>query len=140
VTYGGTLSLANLSGVLAGGDSFKLFDAAVYTGSFTNIIPSSPGQWMIWDLTSLTVDGTLKIKTYLPQFSQPVISGSTLLFSGSGGPPNGTFYVLSSTNLSSPVFEWAVLSTNVFDSSGNFSFVTAFDSGTSKQFYRIELP
>ncbi len=140
VTYGGSLSLANLSGVLAGGDSFKLFDAATYTGSFTNIIPSSPGQWMIWDLTSLPVDGTLKIKTYLPQFSQPVISGSTLLFSGSGGPPNGTFYVLSSTNLSSPASEWTLLSTNVFDAGGNFNFVTPLNSGTPKQFYRIQLP
>src|SRR5439155_17347001 len=42
VTYGGTLTVTNLGGTLAAGDTFKLFDAAIYDGAFTNIVPATP--------------------------------------------------------------------------------------------------
>jgi len=61
VTYGGTLSLTNLDGTLAAGDSFKVFDATSYNGTFTNIVPAAPGQWLAWDLSKLTVDGTVRV-------------------------------------------------------------------------------
>jgi autotransporter-associated beta strand protein len=61
ITFGGVLSVTNLSGTLAVGDSFKLFDAAAYAGSFTSVTPAAPGAGLLWDTTSLTVDGTLKI-------------------------------------------------------------------------------
>src|SRR6185295_18947978 len=48
VTYGGTLSVVNLNGTLAAGQSYKLFSATSYTGAFTNIVPATPGANLAW--------------------------------------------------------------------------------------------
>jgi hypothetical protein len=63
VAYGGTLVVTNLAGTLAAGDSFKLFDAAHYTGAFAAISPASPGIGIIWDMSYLPADGTLRVTT-----------------------------------------------------------------------------
>ena len=63
--YGGSLVLANLSGSLAPGDSFKLFNAAGgYSGAFTNLTPSRPGFpgfGLAWNTTNLPLNGTLSV-------------------------------------------------------------------------------
>ena len=61
VTNGGTLQVTNLGGVLNSGDSFKLFDAASYGGSFASLqLPElSPG--LVWNPTRLLIDGTLSV-------------------------------------------------------------------------------
>ena len=61
LTYGGTLVVTNLAGTLAAGDSFKLFDAASYSGSFASISPATPGNGIVWDMSRLPVSGTLSI-------------------------------------------------------------------------------
>ncbi|MEJ0089302.1 MAG: autotransporter-associated beta strand repeat-containing protein [Limisphaerales bacterium] len=59
LTYGGTLTVTNLAGALAVGDSFKLFNAAFYAGNFTatNLPPLSAGQG--WQFTP--ANGTLSV-------------------------------------------------------------------------------
>src|SRR6185295_3640012 len=76
INYGGTLSLTNLSQdttPLAVGDSFKIFDSAgsTYTGSFANITPATPGPQLLWDTSSLNVNGTIKVASSAP--AQPGI-------------------------------------------------------------------
>ena len=61
VSYGGTLALTNLSGTLAAGDAFKLFDATSYSGSFANIVPASPGTDLVWNTNTLASDGMLRV-------------------------------------------------------------------------------
>jgi autotransporter-associated beta strand protein len=61
VQYAGTLTLTNLAGALAANDSFKLFDAAAYSGSFSAIVPATPGAGLVWDLSHLAVDGTVRV-------------------------------------------------------------------------------
>ena len=63
VSYGGTLVLSNLAGNYAVGDSFKLFYASSYAGSFTNLVPALPGPGRAWNTNTLTTDGTLRIIT-----------------------------------------------------------------------------
>ena len=62
LTYGGTLRVyTNNAGVaLAAGDSFKLFRAGTYAGSFATITPD-PGPGLIWDASKLAVNGTLSV-------------------------------------------------------------------------------
>jgi autotransporter-associated beta strand protein len=60
VTYGGTLAVSNISGTLAVGDAFKLFDASAYSGAFSAISPPIPGAGLAWS-NSLATDGTLRI-------------------------------------------------------------------------------
>jgi autotransporter-associated beta strand protein len=87
VTYGGTLVVTNLAGSLAAGDSFKLFDAANYTGSFSAIMPTSPGSGLWWDTNSLASSGTLRVAGP-PQpaiTSVALLSGTNLVISGTNG-------------------------------------------------------
>src|ERR1035437_2457541 len=63
ITYGGTLSLVDLSSPLSGGSSFKLFSASSYLGSFANITPATPGAGLAWDTSALGTTGTIKVVT-----------------------------------------------------------------------------
>jgi uncharacterized protein with beta-barrel porin domain len=61
ITYGGTLMVTNLGGSLAAGDSFKLFNAGSYSGSFASLSPALPGPGLVWNTNTLATDGTLRI-------------------------------------------------------------------------------
>jgi hypothetical protein len=142
VTYGGVLSVTNLSGALAAGDASKLFDASSYSGTFASITPASPGAGLAWNTTDLTLNGTLRIVTAVtpPHFNGPVLAGSTLTLSGGGGTPNTDYYVLVSTNVSLPVTNWDRLVSNQFDGSGNFSFNVNVIPAIPQRFFLIQLP
>lgn len=142
VTYGGVLKVVNLSGTLAAGDSFKLFDSLAYSGAFASIDPASPGAGLAWDTTGLAINGTLKVASAAnpPHFNNPVLSGSTLTLSGGGGTPNGNYILLGTTNVASGVTNWDHLSTNQFDASGNFSLPIPVTPGIPQQFFLIQVP
>jgi len=72
VTFGGTLAVNNLGPAFAAGNSFKLFDAAAYSGSFSEITPATPGDGLSWDTSMLAVDGTLKVKTAVSTEPPPI--------------------------------------------------------------------
>jgi autotransporter-associated beta strand protein len=77
INYGGTLSVTNLSGSLAPGDAFKLFDAAAFAGNFdaTNL-PSLPSG-LGWQFTA--TNGTLSVVATI------AVNPTNLTFSVSGG-------------------------------------------------------
>jgi parallel beta-helix repeat protein len=64
------------------------------------------------------------------------IFGASVILSGSG-VPGGNFYVLTSTNVGSPLNQWSVLTTNSFDSNGNFNLTNSISAAISQQFFRI---
>src|SRR5262249_27873385 len=99
ITYGGTLNLSALSS-LAGGNTFKLFNAPTYAGSFSTITPATPGAGLTWDPSALNASGTLKVVALpVPRFSGFSIAGTNLVLSGSNGTPSHAYYVLSSANV-----------------------------------------
>ena len=61
IGYGGSLVLALSGDSLASGDSFKLFDATTYGGTFGTITPTTPGSGLTWDLSTLATDGTIRV-------------------------------------------------------------------------------
>ena len=143
LTYGGTLSLSFTPGSLAVNDSFRLFYAAGYTGAFTNIVPGSPGPGLAWDTSLLTINGTIRVGTATstpPTITKVGVSGSTLVFEGSGGTAGATYYVLSSTNIETAVGTWTRLATNQFTPAGTFTFSTPFLLNSSRRFYMIQVP
>ena len=79
ITYGGTLTVNNLGGTLAAGDSFKVFNAASYSGTF-NLVTPAPGPGLAWDTTGLNT-GTIKVVASAPV---PTI-GKITVSGGSGG-------------------------------------------------------
>jgi len=80
ITYGGTLVLKNLGGVLAVNDTFKLFNASSYSGAFSAVVSQVYGQTVTWDLSNLTVNGTVRVASVVaaPVVLTTVPSGNTL--------------------------------------------------------------
>ena len=61
VSMGGTLVVTNIGSALAAGDSVVLFNATSYSGSFSAIVPATPGAGLAWDTSTLDVNGTLHV-------------------------------------------------------------------------------
>ena len=80
ITYGGTLVLKNLGGVLAVGDIFNLFDATTFNGTFSSVVSQTPGQTVTWDVSQLPVDGTVRVATAVanPVTLNSGVSGGSL--------------------------------------------------------------
>jgi hypothetical protein len=141
ITYGGTLNLVNISTApLAAGNSFQIFNAAGYSGSFTNLAPTTPGIGLIWDVTQLN-SGKLKViaAPAQPAINNVTVLGSSLIFSGTNGVATSNYVVLTSTNVATPLINWTPLVTNVFDVNGAFHVTNIISSDNPQQFYRIQL-
>jgi hypothetical protein len=139
VTYGGTLNLNLYSVDLT--SSFKLFNAGSYSGAFAMITPASPGAGWIWDASSLTVDGTLKVKIFpggQPSITSVSAAGSELTLSGTGGAAYLTYTVSASSDLSLPVASWPPVGTGTFKADGSFVFNTTIDTNGVPQFYAVQ--
>jgi hypothetical protein len=142
IIYGGTLSLTNLTGTLAAGDIFKLFNAPTYHGSFANLTPAIPAIDLGWQTNNLPVNGTISViaqPTPSPHFGGLMENGNNLIISGTNGVPNWAYYVLASTNLSLPTTNWPVIATNTFDGNGNFSFTNSPGLNAPQTFYLLKL-
>lgn len=72
-----------------------------------------------------------------PTITLLTVDGTNFSFSGVGGVPNSTNYILSSTNLASPLTNWTRLFTNQFDNSGNFNFTNPIIPGAPQMYYRL---
>jgi hypothetical protein len=144
ITYGGTLSLANISGApLAAGNSFKIFNAANYSGAFANIVPAVPGPGLAWNIGQLgsgIISVAVSTGNGRPMIRSAYAAGGNLIFSGGGGTARGTYYVLTSTNLSIPIAQWTLIATNQSDINGNFSTTNTINYTNSDQFYIIKQP
>jgi Glycosyl hydrolases family 28 len=75
-----------------------------------------------------------------PAFNSIENSGGTnLMLNGSGGRPNGTFYLLAAASLTLPLTNWPALATNRFDANGNFKSTNAANPPMGAQFFRLLL-
>jgi autotransporter-associated beta strand protein len=140
VTEGGTLNVTNMSvAAFANGDSFKLFNAAGYTGAFANVVLPSLPVGLAWNTNSLNISGTLSVVVAAkPVIGSISVSANGLVFNGTGGVGGANFYLLGATNLAVPLTNWTVLLTNQFDNGGNFNFSNPFSPNT-QNFYLLQL-
>jgi hypothetical protein len=90
--------------------------------------------------TVQTATGTITILPARPTMAQPSLQAGNLILSGAGGPANGTYYVLTSTNIALPVAQWTPIATNFFDGSGAFSFTNSAPPANPQQFYLLQTP
>jgi len=143
LVFGGTLIVTNVgSGIPTVGDSFKIFSATTYRGAFATISPPTPGTGLTWNTNGLTASGTLAVAlgTINPQIGQAWISGSQLIFNGSGGAAGYDYSVLSSTNLAKPLTSWNLIGAGNCDRFGVFIFTNHIDSRAPQQFYTVRFP
>jgi autotransporter-associated beta strand protein len=138
---GGTLVVSNTDDPLQAGDAFQLFNAPVLTGGFSSLTLPALTPGLYWATNTFQTDGTIRVLAETP----PVIgiigfANGKLVFSGTGGVTNGTYYVLTSTNLAAPTTSWTRLLTNQFDGNGNFNFTNAPNPNAPQSFYLLQLP
>ena len=142
LTYGGTLTLTNISAPLAAGNSFTLFGATGYSGTFAAIVPATPGAGLAWNTNNLTVNGSISVVSAggpVPHITRIALTGTTLTLQGTNGSPNGQYVLLQSTNLALALNLWSPALTNSFDSSGNFNLSTNIVSPNNpREFYRLK--
>lgn len=142
LTYGGTLTLTNISAPLAAGNSFTLFGASAYSGSFATIAPATPGPGLAWNTNNLTVNGSISVVSAaapVPRITSIGLSGATLTIQGTNGTPNGQYVLLQSTNVALPLSQWTPALTNSFNGSGNFNLSTNIVNPSSpREFYIIK--
>jgi autotransporter-associated beta strand protein len=78
ITFGGTLRVVTLAGAITAGNTFKLFSATNYVGSFAAISPATPGPGLGWNTNTLNVDGILRVIST----ANPTPTNITATFSG----------------------------------------------------------
>lgn len=140
--YGGTLEITNLStNSFSAGESFKLFNAASYAGAFTNIVPAIPALNLAWDTNNLGngVLGIVASPTPRPEISAVSTRAGSFIFSGTNGVRDWPYCILASTNLTTPLTNWARVATNYFDANGDFDFTNSFAPDLPQTFYLLQL-
>jgi hypothetical protein len=137
IAYGGALQLDNLSGTLAAGDTFQLFSAGSYSGSFSSITPA-PGPGLAWSISAgaVTVVSTSGTQPQ-PKIGAISLANGKITLSGQYSGTNTSFEVLTTTNIALPAAQWTVLTNGAF-AGGSFS--STNDIGTNAdQFYLIKV-
>jgi len=142
LTYGGTLTVTSLGNALAAGDTFTLFSANSYAGSFaaTNLPALSSG--LVWDLSELAVNGTISVSQVPP--TPPTILGQQLAGDGTfqltfSGPDGQSYKVLTSGDASAPLAGWTVLTNGQFGADPA-TFTDPDSTNLPARFYRIVSP
>lgn len=137
VTYGGTLRVV-VAGPLKGEEVFKLFEAGSYSSDFAFYDMPVFDPPLYWDTSLLLSNGILRVGG-VPQIGSVTLSGGNLVMGGTGGPINGTYYVLASTNAALPLASWTRMGASQFDSAGNFNSTNAVNVGLPRQFFMLQV-
>ena len=140
VTCGGTLTVTNVGpNTFTAGDTFTLFQAANYSGAFTNMsLPALPAG-LAWNTGRLLVNGTLSVvnpAAGLTLGSALVQGQFQLTFSGGS---NQTYRVLAGTNLFEPLTNWIVLTNGTFGVNPVI-LTNAASPGFPTRYYRLATP
>ena len=140
-TLGGILNVT-ASGTLQSGDTFQLFKAGSYSGSFAATNLPTLGTGLTWDTTSLA-SGIIRVAGGSPafQFTQTPFRLSDgnyqLKFSGT----SGNYRLWASTNLAlTPVTStWSLLTSGTF-SGGTVTYKDSQSTNYPRRFYLITVP
>jgi hypothetical protein len=142
--YSGTLAPVVTSGTLSAGQNFTIFSGSG-TGSFT--IAGTPGPGLTWQFTPSTgvlsvVAGGPIVPTIPPKITSFTLLGGNLNITATNGDNGATYYLLGSTNLTTPVNQWLPLATNVVTASGGtetftFGGTNVYSAGQPQWFYML---
>src|SRR5262249_50752628 len=128
------------------GDSFALFAASSFSGSFAALNLPVLGEGLAWDVTQLGGDGTLRVITGSSTPAVPPVldlihfqNGTNVLVTGAGGSSNGLYCILTTTNVALPLSNWSRLATNPFALDGRFTNLLPAVASAPKQFFALSV-
>jgi hypothetical protein len=75
-----------------------------------------------------------------PQFTDIAVGGGNVSFRGISALSNRMYYVLASSNITSPVSSWSSVATGAFDPNGNFALTDPLPTNTSQWFFKLQVP
>ncbi len=138
LVLGGVFNVANAAGFGAG-----TYTVMTYGGALGGTVPVIGAKPLGYTITVNTnIGGQVRLIVQVPPppvFGNVQMNGANLVFTGSGGPTNGTFYVVTTTNIATPIANWTRVATNSFDASGNFSVTNSISTSAPQAFYRIQM-
>jgi hypothetical protein len=144
LTYGGTLQINRIgTNTLAAGTTFKLFGfSTTPVGSFSSVTANTPGQFVSWDTSQLSVNGTIRVASAtgssIPTLANS-LSGNTLTLAWPADHL-GWRLLVQTNNLVSGIstnhLDWGTVanSTNVT------SEAITIDPAKPTEFYRLTYP
>jgi hypothetical protein len=138
----GTVGYNNYVGDIA---EIIVYNASLSIADQTNLQNYLSSKWLTGLAPAITDPFVVGAAVYNPSFNSitPVyadVSLTGVIMSGSGGPTNGTYRVLTSTNVYAPMDSWSPVLTNSFDFAGDFSFTIQVTPGIPAVFYRVAMP
>jgi rhamnogalacturonan endolyase len=109
--------------------------AGIYTNTYAIINQTGPRNVFV----TLAFEASNMVTPTPPLILETYVDGANLVFSGSSGPANWTYFVLTATNLNVPI--WTPVATNQFDTIGNFflTLTNAVNPVLPQTFYRLRL-
>lgn len=141
----GTLTVVNIAGTLTANQTFQLFSAASYSGTFGSINLPTLNAGLAWNTSNLAVNGTIQVISTGPSgptTNAPITAvrmvGANIVISGTNNNvPNTSFHyaVLVSTNITVPLTNWTAIATNGFNADGTYEFTNPIVPGTPQQFF-----
>ncbi len=134
-------------------DGTNISGAASSTLTITNVQTADAGTYTVFvnngqPYTFLSGSTNLSATLTVTPASDPVFTGfapvaggpgSGIVLSGTGGTTNGTYYVLTSSNMLVPITQWTPMATNRFNSMGQFIFTNPVSTNGS-QFFILKQP
>jgi hypothetical protein len=132
-------------------DGTNLVDGGSISGSTSVTLTNSDVQigdsgtyWLVvsnaWGV--LTSSNAVLTVLSAPSFTS-IISGNgsnSFILSGVGGTNSGNYFVLTSTNLLTPLNLWTPVETNQFGNQGQFIFTNITSTNAPQQFYILQMP
>jgi len=136
LTLGGNLNVSAAAGFGPGTYTLFTYGGALSVGVLNlGNVPAGYNYTI-----DISVQGQVNLIAAQPSFANIRAASGGLVISGSGGLTNGVYYVLSATNLNTPLNSWTRMATNVFDARGNFNFTNTFHTNFTENFYRLQIP
>jgi hypothetical protein len=139
LTYDGNLSVTNIAGDLAPGDTFTLFQATSHSGAFASVSLPSLNVGLAWDISNL-VNGWIDVIATNPPILGSSAFQSTGEFKLSGvGSASQDYQLMAATNLVPPIF-WTLVDSTTSDTNGVFQFTDLNATNFVQRFYRVTTP
>jgi len=128
---------------------FQIVALGLTATNFTdpNVVSSSTAFYKVsatGPLGGLTVSPVVQVNFPAapppPVISGVSLSGANLIITGNNGTAGANYYVLATTNLTVPLTNWTMLSTNQFGPGGSVNFTNPLNPVAPQTYYRLRLP
>jgi len=119
ITYGGLLSVTNLSGTLAAGDAFALFNSTDYDGAFASLDLPPLSNGLVWSSSGLPSNGVIEVvQSPPPHITGIEMTGPDTVELTGTGVAHQAYWVYAATNLVLPKNEWRLVGVTNANASG----------------------